>query len=39
MNDRAAIDAVIKDYLDGLYEGDTEKLGRAFHPKIGRAHV
>ena len=39
MNDRAAIDAVIKDYLDGLYEGDTEKLGRAFHPTSALTHV
>ena len=39
MNDRAAIDAVIKDYLDGLYEGDTEKLGRAFHPTCALTHV
>lgn len=28
----AAIEAVVQTYLDGLYEGDTEKLARAFHP-------
>jgi len=28
----AAIEAVVRTYLDGLYEGDTEKLAAAFHP-------
>lgn len=28
----AAIQAVVQTYLDGLYEGDTEKLAAAFHP-------
>jgi hypothetical protein len=28
----AAIEAVIQTYFDGLYEGDVEKLGAAFHP-------
>lgn len=28
----AAIEAVVRTYLDGLYEGDTAKLGAAFHP-------
>jgi len=27
-----AIADVIQTYFDGLYEGDTEKLARAFHP-------
>jgi len=30
--DIAAIEAVLHTYLDGLYEGDTAKLGAAFHP-------
>jgi hypothetical protein len=30
--DRAEIEAVVWTYLDGLHEGDTEKLGSAFHP-------
>jgi Putative lumazine-binding len=30
--DRAAIQAVIQTYLDGLYEGDADKLAAAFHP-------
>lgn len=28
----AAIEAVIKTYLDGLHEGDADKLAVAFHP-------
>jgi Putative lumazine-binding len=30
--DLAAIEAVIQSYLDGLYEGDVDKLAAAFHP-------
>jgi Putative lumazine-binding len=30
--DHAAIKAVIQTYLDGLYEGDPDKLAAAFHP-------
>ena len=29
--DRPAIEAVVQTYLDGLYEGDVEKLAEAFH--------
>lgn len=28
----AEITVVLKDYLDGLYEGDLEKFDRVFHP-------
>ena len=31
-DDRAAIEAVVQTYLDGLYEGDVDKLAAAFHP-------
>ena len=31
-DDRAAIEAVVQTYLDGLYEGDVGKLAAAFHP-------
>jgi hypothetical protein len=31
-NDRQAIEAVVQTYLDGLYEGDADKLAGAFHP-------
>lgn len=32
MDDRAAIEAVVQTYLDGLYEGDADRLALAFHP-------
>lgn len=38
MNERAEIEAVVQIYLDGLYEGDTEKLARVFHPTSALAH-
>ncbi|WP_206930034.1 nuclear transport factor 2 family protein [Roseococcus thiosulfatophilus] len=28
----AAIEAVVRTYLDGLHEGDAEKIAAAFHP-------
>ena len=31
-SDVAAIEKVLQTYFDGLYEGDTNKLGEAFHP-------
>ena len=31
-DDRIAIEAAVKTYLDGLYEGDAEKLASVFHP-------
>ena len=31
-DDRAAIEAAARTYLDGLYEGDVDKLARVFHP-------
>lgn len=33
MNDFPAITAAIQVYLEGLYQCDTELLGRVFHPK------
>ena len=32
MTDTKAIEGVIQSYLDGLHEGDTAKIGSAFHP-------
>ncbi len=37
--DRTAIEGVIKTYLDGLYEGDAEKLAAAFHPTSALAQT
>ena len=30
-NERKAIEEAVQTYLDGLYEGDTQKLARVFH--------
>ena len=30
--DRTAIEAVVHTYLDGLYEGDADKIATVFHP-------
>lgn len=32
MNQLEAIERLIRTYLDGLYEGDADKLAAAFHP-------
>jgi Putative lumazine-binding len=37
--DHAAIKAVIQTYLDGLYEGDADKLAAAFHPTSALAQA
>jgi len=31
-SDVAEVEQVLQTYFDGLYEGDTHKLGAAFHP-------
>ncbi len=31
-DDLTAIEAVVKTYLDGLYEGDADKIATVFHP-------
>ena len=31
-NNRSTVDQVIQLYFDGLYEGNADKLGEAFHP-------
>ena len=30
--DRSTVEAVVKNYFDGLYEGNADKLGAIFHP-------
>lgn len=32
MDERAAIEAAVQTYLDGLFEGDADKLASVFHP-------
>ena len=32
MSDVAEVEKVLQTYFDGLYEGNTQKLGQAFHP-------
>lgn len=32
MDDKAALEALIQDYFDALYDGDVEKFGRIFNP-------
>ena len=31
-SDRSSVEAVVRQYFDGLYEGDADKLGAIFHP-------
>jgi hypothetical protein len=38
MSDKAEIEKVVWTYLDGLYEGDTDKLARVFHPTSALTH-
>ncbi|PWS38352.1 nuclear transport factor 2 family protein [Falsiroseomonas bella] len=39
MDERNAIEAVVRTYLDGLYEGDADKLAAAFHPTSALTQV
>ena len=32
-DDRAAISALLQNYFDGLYDGDTGRLAQVFHPQ------
>jgi hypothetical protein len=31
-SDRSSVEATVRQYFDGLYEGDADKLGEIFHP-------
>ena len=31
-HDRSTVEAVVRHYFDGLYEGDADRLGAVFHP-------
>lgn len=37
--DRAAIEATARDYVDGWYEGDAERIARALHPDLTKRRV
>lgn len=37
-NDLALIETAVQTYLDGLYEGDAEKLAAVFHPTSALTH-
>jgi hypothetical protein len=37
--DRAAIEQVARDYLEGWYTADAERLGRALHPDLVKRYV
>lgn len=38
-DDRAAIEACARDYIDGWYEGDAERMARALHPDLAKRRV
>jgi Putative lumazine-binding len=31
-HDRSTVEAVVRNYFDGLYEGNADKLAAIFHP-------
>jgi len=37
--DRAAVEAAVHTYLDGLYEGDADKIASVFHPTSALAQM
>lgn len=37
--ERAAIEATARDYVDGWYEGDAERVARALHPDLAKRTV
>jgi hypothetical protein len=39
IDDRAAIEAVSADYVDGQYEGDPTKVARSLHPDLAKRAV
>lgn len=38
-SERAAIEAAVRDYIDGWYEGDAERMERALHPDLAKRVV
>lgn len=39
VNDRVAIEAVARDYVDGQYEGDPSRVASALHPDLAKRAV
>jgi len=39
VEERAAIEATARDYIDGWYEGDAERVARALHPDLAKRTV
>lgn len=39
MSDMEAVEAAVHTYLDGLYEGDADKLAQVFHPTSALTQV
>jgi Putative lumazine-binding len=37
--DRRAIEQAARDYYDGWFEGDSERLARCLHPKLAKRNV
>ncbi|MCP4899560.1 MAG: nuclear transport factor 2 family protein [bacterium] len=38
-SDRAAIEAAARDYIDGWYEGNAERMARALHPDLAKRTI
>jgi len=38
-DDRAALEAAVRDYIDGWYEGDAARMARALHPDLAKRRV
>ena len=36
MSDRAEIEATVRDYFEGWFDADVERIGRALHPELAK---
>ena len=39
VTDRAAIEACVRDYIEGWYTGDAARMDRALHPELAKRGV
>ncbi|MDQ3127393.1 MAG: nuclear transport factor 2 family protein [Chloroflexota bacterium] len=37
--DRMAVEAAVRDYFDGWFDGDVERMRRALHPSLAKGNV